>query len=133
MPDGNVNKYADAVIEAARLRLVGDTDKALDVLNDLMQPGSSEGIRLKAATETLDRAGVRGGFEVKVEQEITVNPSDEIGKRLAKLRAGAEAVTKMQAEATALHEEHDDVVDAELISDEPDTVVDPDEGAPGDQ
>jgi hypothetical protein len=116
MKDGNVNKFTEAVIEAGRLRLVGDTDTAIDVLNDLMSTQSSEGIRLKAATEILDRAGVRGGFEVKVDQEITINPSTEVEKRLAKLKAGAEAVEKLKAEREA--ELRGDIVDAEIVDDD---------------
>ena len=123
MPEGNVNKFTEAVIEAGRLRLVGDTDKAIDVLNDLMSTQSSEGIRLKAATEILDRAGVKGGFDVNVEVQVTENPADEINARLAKLAQGAATVKKMRAEVQAQHAsaEHD-VVEGEIIDDEQETL-----------
>lgn len=118
MKDGNVNKYAEAVIEAARLRLVDNTDMAVDVLEQLMQPGSSEGIRLKASTEVLDRAGIRGGFEVNVEADIVSNPADLLADRLAKLAKGAAAVQQMR-NATAPTNEDADIVDAEVIEDDP--------------
>ena len=108
MPDGNVNKYAAAVIEAAKLRLLDDSDMALDVLVELTQPGTGEGIRLKAATELLDRAGIRGGFEVEITGEVTVSPVDEIRKRLDELKKGSIELAKMQG----------DIVDGEIIEDE---------------
>ena len=110
MKDGNVRVYSDAVIEAARIRLIDEVDPAIDGLVSLTQPGTSEQIRLKAYTEILDRAGIRGGFEVQVEADITANPSDELRKRLSELQAGATAVKKMK---------EGDVVDAELVEDDP--------------
>jgi hypothetical protein len=119
MKDGNVQKYAEAVIEAARLRLVDDSETALDILNQLMQPGTSEQIRLKAATEVLDRAGVRGGFDVKVDVEVTQNPSDEVRTRLAELAKGAKTVEDMKAKALAESEaeraEAENIIDAEVV------------------
>jgi len=121
MPDGNVSKYAQAVIEAARLRLVDDTDKAIDVLHDLMQPGTSEGIRLKSATEILDRAGIRGGFEIDVDVEVTDNPADTVKARLAKLAEGAAAVKDMRRRSAPTAEaDEGDIVDAEIVEDDPD-------------
>ena len=125
MKDGNVNKYAEAVIEAARLRLVDSSELALDVLEELTRPGTSEGIRLKAATEVLDRAGVRGGFDLKVDVEVTQNPAEEISKRLEKLAAGARHVEDMKRKrAEELAHPHDpndpesDIIEAELVEDD---------------
>lgn len=82
----NIREHMDAVIEAARMRLLDDADMAVDTLEDLMTPGTSEGIRLKAATEVLDRVGVRGGFEIDVEVSHTEDPADVLKQRLATLR-----------------------------------------------
>ena len=112
MPDGNVQKYAQNVIEAARLRLVDDADMALDVINQLAQPGSGEAIRLKAATEILDRAGIRGGIEINVDMEVHASPVDEIKRRIADLKKGASTVDKMRAESGG------DIVDAEIIEED---------------
>lgn len=115
MPDGNVNKYAAGIVEAARLRLVDSADMALDVIHDLYSnPGTSEGIRLKAATEVLDRAGIRGGIEIDVTIEETSSPVDELKKRILELKKGAEARQRMQ-EGTY----DDDVVDGEVVEDQP--------------
>lgn len=120
MPDGNVNKYREAVIEAARLRLLDASDDAVNTIQDLMQPGSGEQIRLKAATEVLDRVGIRGGFEVKVDEEVTISASDEIKKRLSQLSAGASAVQQMREKGRARAEDDSDtdIVDAELVNDD---------------
>lgn len=118
MPDGNVNKYRDAVIEAAKLRLLDDADDALNVLLELRQPGTSEAIRLKAAESVLDRAGIRGGFELDVSVEVSESPADEIRKRLAGLKEGAEEVRKMR-EAHQVQPEDADVVDAEFYEEDP--------------
>lgn len=109
MPDGNVNVYAAAVIEAARLRMIDEVDPAIDGLVALSQPGSAEQIRLKAYTEILDRAGIRGGFEVEVTGEVTVSPVDLLRKRLTELKEGREAVEAMR---------NGDIVDGEIIESE---------------
>ncbi len=119
MEDGNVNKYAEGIIEAARLRLIDSTDLALDTLDELIQPGTSEGIRLKAATEVLDRAGIRGGFEIDVETTVKIDASAEIAARLEKLCKGAATVNKMKAQALE-DAEDPSIVDAELVTDEDD-------------
>lgn len=115
MPDGNVNKYAAGIVEAARLRLVDSADMALDVIHDLYSnPGTSEGIRLKAATEVLDRAGIRGGIEVDVTIEEVGSPVDELKKRILELKKGAEARKRMQ-DGTY----DDDVVEGEVVPEQP--------------
>lgn len=79
-------EHAAAVIHAARMRLIDDTDMAVDTLEALMEPGTAEGIRLKASTEVLDRAGIRGGFEVDVAVEAVENPAQRLAERLLLLR-----------------------------------------------
>lgn len=112
MADGNVNKYAAAVIEAARLRLVEQSDMALDVIEALYSnPGTAENVRLKAATEILDRAGIRGGIEINVDMEVHDSPVDEIKRRIADLRKGSSTVAKMKSD-------NEDVVDAEIVEED---------------
>jgi hypothetical protein len=67
---------------------------------------------LKAATEILDRAGVRGGIEIDSNVNIDVRPAAEvINERLNRLAQGA-----IQA-AARLSQEGTDVVDAEVVTD----------------
>lgn len=115
MKDGNVSQYAAAVIEAGRLRLIDEVDPAIDNLLALMEPGTGEAIRLKATTEVLDRAGIRGGIEIEVTGDVMDSPADELAKRLLKLRAGAEAVQRMKEERVAADAE---VVDAEIVEED---------------
>lgn len=121
MKDGNVAKYAEAVQEAARLRLIDSSDMALDCIEELIKPGTSEQIRLKAATEVLDRAGIRGGFDVNVDVQVTTNPSETIEERLKALAEGAKTVKDMrEGLKKEQQEEHDAIMDAEIVPDDDD-------------
>jgi hypothetical protein len=106
-----VAAHKDAVIEAARMRLLDCSDDAVHTLEQLLQPGTAEGIRLKAATEILDRNGIRGGFEVDVQVEQKEDPADVLAKRLLQLR-------ERHTEAQQLI--HGDIVDADVVDDGPD-------------
>jgi len=64
---------------------------------------------LKAATEILDRAGVRGGVEIDTNVNVEMRPAAEIiAERLDRLAMGA------MATAARLAEEHS-VIDAEVV------------------
>ena len=106
----NVREHIDAVIESARMRLVDDVDAAIDTLEFLAENGSEQ-IRLKASSEILDRAGIRGGFEIDVEVQQTENPSEILAKRLETLR-------KRHLEATSAVEDAD-IVDATVVDEDP--------------
>jgi len=108
----NVAAHRDAVIEAARMRLLDNSDVAVDALEQLMQPGTSEGIRLKAATEVLDRNGIRGGFEVEVQVEHTEDPAELLAKRLATLRERGLKAMEQRALAEA------EIMDADVVEDD---------------
>jgi hypothetical protein len=83
---------------------------AVDKLEELMEYAESEPVQLKAATEILDRAGVRGGVEIDTNVNIDVRPAAEvINERLNRLAAGA-----IHA-AARLSQEGMDVVDAEVV------------------
>ncbi len=77
-------------IERARQKIVQSAPYAVEVMEELMMDAQSEPVRLKAATEILDRAGVRGGVEVNVEVEHTgLQPHEVIAQRLEQLRTAA--------------------------------------------
>jgi hypothetical protein len=102
-------------VERARRKIIQAAPYAVDVLEDLMENAESEPVRLKASTEILDRAGIRGGQDLNVEVEVTMaRPAAQvIAERLARLADGA---TSMSARLRALEESDEaDIVEAELV------------------
>lgn len=81
-----VREHSEALVESARLRLIGATDQAVDWLVDLAENSTSDAVRLKATTEVLDRAGVRGGVEVDVSVSTSKDPADILRERLSTLK-----------------------------------------------
>jgi hypothetical protein len=103
-------------IERARTKLVQAAPYAVDMLEQLMETAESEPVKLKAATEILDRAGVRGGIEIDTSVNIDVRPAAQvIAERLDRLAQGAiESAAKLAA--AGLHVLPDsDIVDAEVV------------------
>ena len=73
-------------VARARERVIQSAPSAVDVLEQLMESAESEPVRLKAATELLDRAGVRGGVEIDARVEINERPAEDvIRERLMRL------------------------------------------------
>lgn len=105
-------------IERARAKLVQAAPYAVDLLEDLMENAESEPVKLKAATEILDRAGVRGGIEIDSTVVLDARPAaNVIAERLERLAQGAISTAARLAEA-GLHVEADkDIVDAEVVTD----------------
>jgi hypothetical protein len=103
-------------VERARAKIVQSAAYAVDVVEELMENATSEPVRLKAATEILDRAGVRGGMELDVGVNVQVRPAHEIlAERLQRL-AGVAVQT-----AAALPDIK--VIDAEPILEDSTTEV----------
>jgi hypothetical protein len=97
-------------IERARNKLMQAAPYAVDKLEELMEYAESEPVQLKAATEILDRAGVRGGIEIDSNVNIDVRPAAEvINERLERLAKGA-----IQA-AAMLSQSGVEIVDAEVV------------------
>jgi hypothetical protein len=98
-------------IERARNKLVQAAPYAVDILEDLMENAESEPVKLKAATEILDRAGVRGGIEVDTSVNIDVRPAASIiAERLQRLTATA-------AEASARLAPESEIIEVEVVED----------------
>jgi hypothetical protein len=106
-------------IERARQKLTQAAPYAVDMLEDLMENAESEPVKLKAATEILDRAGVRGGVEIDTSVNIDVRPAAQvIAERLDRLAQGAIQAAAKLADS-GLHVVPDgDIVDAEVIKEE---------------
>jgi hypothetical protein len=80
----SVREAAARTVEEARVRLLLATDDAVTVLDFLMSEGVSEAVRLRAAVEILDRAGIRGGLEIRPLPPVE-SPAELLQKRLATL------------------------------------------------
>jgi hypothetical protein len=103
-------------IERARQKLQQAAPYAVDMLEDLMENAESEPVKLKAATEILDRAGVRGGVEIDTSVNIDVRPAAQvIAERLDRLAQGAIQAAAKLADS-GLHVQTDaDIIDAEVV------------------
>jgi len=82
---GSTRRTANNV-ELARQKISQASTYAVDVLEDLMESAVSEPVKLKAATEILDRAGVRGGMDLNIDLKSNGRSAAEIlTERLARL------------------------------------------------
>lgn len=100
-----------AAVEQARIKLAQGAPSAVDVLEDLMENAESEPVKLKAATEILDRAGIKGGYEFDVNVEVTdARPAAQVlAERLERLSSGARALTDM------LEKNSEEIVEGEVV------------------
>ena len=88
---------------------MGMSENAVDVLEELMRPGTAEAIRLKAAENILNRAGIRDAIDVNVGVTHTMNMAEEVTKKLDVMR---------ERLRPAEPEEDDDTIDAEVVDSE---------------
>ena len=107
----HLSKKPGEDIERARKRITQAAPYAVDILEDLMTNAASEPVRLKASTEILDRAGIRGGVEFDATLNVTdARPASSIiAERLARLSSGAYNV--------AVELSNDGVNDAQAVED----------------
>ena len=93
---------------------------AVDVLEELMESTTSEPVRLKASSEILDRAGVRGGMDIGLDIEVTDSrsPAQIVQERLARLAAGAQRVIEV------VGTDEPEIQDAEVVADSEETGAD---------
>lgn len=116
----HVAKRPSDEIERARKKLVQSAPYAVDTLEELMQYATSEPVRLKASTEILDRAGVRGGIELDATVTTGERPAtDIISERLERLRAGAVIIAgEIVDRATNPETQSDNIEDAQEVTDD---------------
>lgn len=108
----SLKKKTSDDIERARDKLMQAAPFAVDKLEELMEYAESEPVALKAATEILDRAGVRGGVEIDTNVNVEMRPAAEIiAERLDRIAAGALATAARLAQDNS-------VIDAEVVEDD---------------
>jgi hypothetical protein len=88
--------HAEQRLLAARRRLAQAAPMAADVLADLVENGSTDDIKRRAAADVLDRTGLRPGVEVNITAagEAGPSPSEVLRERLARLRERAVEVAE---------------------------------------
>jgi hypothetical protein len=99
---------AGVSVQRARDRIQQAAVTAADVIEYLLDSADSEQVRLKAATEILDRAGVRAGFEI--DANLTADPASAaimIAERLRKLAEGARSLEILETTARVEDETED--------------------------
>jgi hypothetical protein len=105
-------------VERARQRLTQATPTAVDVLEQLMDNAESEPVKLKAATEILDRAGIRAGIDINTDITLDVRPAASvIAERLQRIAQNAIEAQQRMSEAEAQQQSIivEEVVDAEVV------------------
>ena len=103
-------------IERARAKLTQAAPYAVDVLEDMMTNAESEPVKLKAATEILDRAGIRGGVELETNVNIDVRPAASvIAERLNRLAINANDAASKLVDLGVKVEVEKDIIDAEVV------------------
>lgn len=115
---GSLKRRPGDDIERARAKLTQAAPFAVDVLEQMMETAESEPVKLKAATEILDRAGVRGGVELDTNVNIDVRPAASvIAERLNRLAINAtEAAAKLAEAGIRVQPETDvDVEEAVIV------------------
>jgi hypothetical protein len=102
----NVEEYRLAIIEAARLQLTEAVPDALATILDLAANSPADNVKLKAATEILDRAGIKTAQELNVNVEVSeASPATTLAERIEKLKKAAEISAEMQRRNAEAQEE----------------------------
>ena len=120
---GSMKRRPGDDIERARAKLTQAAPYAVDVLEDMMTNAESEPVKLKAATEILDRAGVRGGVELDATVNLDVRPAASIiAERLNRLAINAmENAASLVSTGVIVEADkdvRDDIVEAEVVESE---------------
>ena len=116
---GSLKRRPGDDIERARAKLTQAAPFAVDMLEQMMETAESEPVKLKAATEILDRAGIRGGVELDTNVNIDVRPAASvIAERLNRLAINATEAAAKLSEAGIIVPTDVDVVDAVIVEEE---------------
>lgn len=105
--------------DAAKMRLSQLTEPSLAALEDLVLNSTVPHVRLKAATEVLDRVGIRGGTELTISGQVdhtVATPAEVVHERLNSLAERLKPTAELEAPTDP------DVVEGEIISDSAETI-----------
>jgi hypothetical protein len=112
---GSLTMSTAGAIEKARQRVAQSAPAAADVMEEMLH-ATSEVVRLNAAKELLDRAGVRGGVEVDVSGTVEHRPAGElVAERLRNLAESKNRQIEMEARVNG---DSSDILDVEVLPDD---------------
>lgn len=103
--------------DAAKMRLSQLTEPAMAALEDLVLNSTVPHVKLKAATEILDRTGMRGGSELTISGQVDhtlETPSEQVMKKLQDLQE------KLQPKAVEATQPDEVIIEAEIVEVEDD-------------
>lgn len=111
----------ERIAEAVADRLIGLSERAVGVLEDLLDHGRSEKVRFDAAVAVLDRVGVGPTSTLRIdpgepEGDGRPTPAQVIAERLDRLSDAA--LTQLEASARGLEPEEIEILDAQLVDDD---------------
>jgi hypothetical protein len=99
---GSRHNNITGAVARARERAYQAAPIAIQMLEQLMESAESEPVKLKAATEILDRAGIRGGVEIDAKVDVNIQPAAQlINERLLRLRPQASNILEIESSEDA--------------------------------
>jgi hypothetical protein len=111
----NVQKAAEERKTAARLILLDAAPEATEQVLYLMKFATQENVRLAAARDVLDRAGVKANMEIDVRHEHTINPIDIINQKLADIAKSAEEKNNSNPQNNFTSQPELDIIESEVV------------------
>ena len=117
--DEGGNSHNIETITRVRNKMISAAEMAADQLEELAYSATSEPVRMQASREILDRAGIRGGYEIDQKVEVSlVDPAAIVRERLEKIAASMRPAIELQTvtEEPAVELEAV-VIEAEVVDD----------------
>lgn len=86
-----VKKAAEERVRIARLRIMDAAEGAFETIEYLSQFATQENVKLAAAKDILDRAGIKSGIDLNVTHEIAQSPALILAEKLAGMQKSIES------------------------------------------
>ena len=103
-----VQEHARKVVTAGRMRLVENTDLAVDTLLDLIAFAQKEDIKFRSAVELLSIVGVKGAAQLEVTVSQGESGADRVRRRLEETRDRMLSVGVVEATIIADPDDEED-------------------------
>jgi hypothetical protein len=115
-----VQKAAEDRKAAARLQLLDASPEAAEQIMYLMKFATQENVRLAAAKDVLDRAGIKAGMELTVTHEHKLSPIDLITERLDSIASNIlEEPDAEETSADSFTEDSEpDIINVEVVAED---------------